>query len=650
MLRPRAAASFGSYAYRRAMFSSSPSGGGAWGGVTTTPPQAPTRHVPNPSPLKRRSKRLTGDPDPSVLPSHPGSYAKMTASRANLRATGWTDADFDKPIVTVGSPWSNALPCNNHIRALTDQVCAAIERHGGKAFVCGTPVISDGMTNGSDGMKYSLVSREIIADCIETFHEGYMADAMITLGGCDKSTPAALMPIPRVDGIGVTLYGGTAMPGLKECCRNSKGGDGLDAGTVMEAIGSFGVGSMSRDELDVLENHALPGSGTCSAMFTANTMSSAIEALGMAVPGSSSRPAAHPAEDAVEASVAALFTCMRQDITARDVMTVEAFENAAACVYAMGGSTNAYLHLLALARECDLEDQFTIDTFARVGRDVPLIGNLSPHGPYHMSDLHALGGVPLVLRELLDHGLLHGDCMTVTGKTMRDNLEGVPSLAEVGQGSLLTSSSSSLHQVSPVIVKSVEEPLAAAGNHLTILRGSLAPQSAILKLSGKDIPHFEGPALVFEDEFSAFEAVTEGCVEKGSVLVIRNEGPKGSPGMPEMLSPGAALVGAGLGEYVALVTDGRFSGASHGIMVGHVTPEAADGPEEAPLALVQNGDTIRIDAAKARLDLLGVSEAELERRRAKWTPPAHLANRRLVGTQRKYVDSVRSAHYGAVTY
>ena len=527
------------------------------------------RHDPPPSsPLKKRSKQLTGDPDPSVTPSMPGSYAKMTASRANLRATGWTDEDFVKPIITVGSPWSNALPCNNHIRGLTDQICAAIERHGGKAFVCGTPVISDGMTNGSDGMKYSLISREIIADCIETFHEGYLADALITIGGCDKSTPAALMPIPRTNAIGVTMYGGTAMPGLRECCKNSRGGDGLDAGTVMEAIGAYGVGSMPLAELEALERHALPGSGTCSAMFTANTMSSSIEALGMSVPGSASRPALCSTEESeqfVEKSVKALMTCMERDIKARDIMTVKAFENAATVVYALGGSTNAYLHLLALARECDLEDSFTIDAFARVGDKVPLIGNLSPHGPYHMSDLHNLGGVPIVLRELLDAGLLHGDAMTVTGRTIEENLthEEVPVL-----GSVI--------QPDPVVIRPTADPLSTAGNHLTVLSGgSLTPGgSAILKLSGKDLPFFEGPAVVFDDEFSAFEAITNTervdntdsrrmkRIEKGNVIVIRNEGPKGSPGMPEMLSPGAALVGAGMGKYVALVTDGRFSGVS----------------------------------------------------------------------------------------
>jgi dihydroxy-acid dehydratase len=496
-----------------------------------------------------------------------------------------------------------------------------------------------------------------------------MADAMITIGGCDKSTPAALMPIPRQDAIGVTLYGGTAMPGRRACCKNSKGGDGLDAGTVMEAIGSFGVGAMSLAELDVLERHALPGSGTCSAMFTANTMSSAIEALGMSVPGSASRPAlCAPAETEryVDASVAALMLCMERDIKARDIMTVAAFENAATAVYALGGSTNAYLHLLALARECDLEDAFTIDAFARVGDKVPLIGNLSPHGPYHMSDLHDLGGVPIVLRELLDAGLLHGDAMTVTGRTIEGNLthDETPVLGSVAQPS-------------PAVVHGVAEPLSPAGNHLTVLSngGTLTPGgSAILKLSGKDLPFFEGPAVVFDDEFSAFEAITsmggggggggEGGggggpggekktmkrIQKGDVLVIRNEGPKGSPGMPEMLSPGAALVGAGMGKHVALVTDGRFSGASHGIMVGHVTPEAGEGPDRSPLALVQDGDTIRIDAREARLDLLGVDEAELQRRRDAWEEPAHLKGRELRGVFRKYVNSVSSAHTGAVTY
>ena len=607
-------------------------------------------HKPTPppaSPLKRRSKNLTGDPDPNVSSSAPGSYAKMTASRANLRATGWKDEDFVKPVITVGSPWSNALPCNFHVRDLADQVCASIEKHGGKAFVCGTPVISDGMTNGSDGMKYSLISREIIADCIETFHEGYMADALITLGGCDKSTPAALMPIPRVDGIGVTLYAGTAMPGRCEGCSNGKGGPGLDAGVLMEAIGSYGVGRMSQEELDRLERHALPGSGTCSAMFTANTMSSAIEALGMSIPGSSSRPALYPSQEAVDESVRCLFVCMEKNITARQIMTVEAFENAATMVYALGGSTNAYLHLLALARECDLQDQFDIDRFHDVGQKVPLIGNLSPHGPFHMSDLHDLGGVPVAMRELLDAGLLHGDCMTVTGETLEDNVVRFFEKEKENRLKHLDTEQKDVRIWTGGVVHSISQPLSPPGNHLTVLRGSLATQSAILKLSGKDIPHFEGPARVFDDEFSAFEAVTEGEIEKGEVLVIRNEGPRGSPGMPEMLSPGAALVGAGLGKHVALVTDGRFSGASHGIMVGHVTPEAAEGPHKSALALVEDGDIIRIDAKERTLDLC-VDADILEARRLTWKYKGK--EKKLKGVFAKYVRSVSSAHTGGVTY
>ena len=611
---------------------------------------------PQSSPLKRRSKNLTGDPDPNVSASSPGSYAKMTASRANLRATGWKDEDFSKPVITVGSPWSNALPCNFHVRELADQVCASIEKHGGKAFVCGTPVISDGMTNGSDGMKYSLISREIIADCIETFHEGYMADAMITLGGCDKSTPAALMPIPRVDGIGVTLYAGTAMPGRCEGCSNGKGGEGLDAGVLMEAIGSYGVGRMSQEELDRLERYALPGSGTCSAMFTANTMSSAIEALGMSIPGSSSRPALYSSSETVDESVRCLFLCMERNIKARDIMTVEAFENAATMVYALGGSTNAYLHLLALARECDLQDQFDIDKFHNVGQNVPLIGNLSPHGPYHMSDLHDLGGVPVAMRELLQAGLLHGDALTVTGQTIEENVvqyfdpinnERKKEKYEMEREKKELNIENDVRNTTGGVIYSTSEPLSLPGNHLTVLRGSLATESAILKLSGKDIPHFEGPANVFDDEFSAYEAVTSGKITKGEVLVIRNEGPKGSPGMPEMLSPGAALVGAGLGKHVALVTDGRFSGASHGIMVGHVTPEAAEGPEKSMLSLVENGDVIRIDAKKRTLDLK-VDETTLKERKKVWKYKGK--EKILRGVFKKYVNSVSSAHLGSVTY
>jgi dihydroxy-acid dehydratase len=545
-----------------------------------------------------------------------------------LRAAGWVDEDFHKPVITVGVPYSNALPCNNHLLELSDIVCKRIEAKGGKTVYAGTPVISDGETNGSDGMRYSLPSREVIADSIETMYEGYMCDAMITLSGCDKTVPAALMPLPRTNAFGLTVYGGTAMPGQCDGCYNSNGGTGLDGKDLMEAIGAFESGRMDAETLDNIERYALPGSGTCSAMFTANTMSSATEAIGMCLPGSASCPALAPSKrEECERAVDALFNLMRKGITPKDIMTMEAFENAITVAYALGGSTNMLLHLLAIAHEAGIP--LVIDDFERVGGKVPLLGNLSPHGAFHMSDLNDIGGVPLVMKELLEGGYLHGDCITVTGKTVAENLADTPRVHEIPTQSVL---------------RPLTDPLAEPGNHISVLRGNLAPDSAVMKLSGKDMPLFEGPANVFDDEFSAYEAIIAGGVKPGEALVIRYEGPRGSPGMPEMLSPGAALVGAGLGKDVALVTDGRFSGASHGIMIGHVSPEAHAG---GPLAVVRTGDTVRIKTKERRLEVL-ISDDEMEQRLQDWTgpPPKPQESK---GMLFKYSKLVSSAHLGAVT-
>jgi len=610
------------------------------------------------SPLKKQSLFLTGDPAKEA--GQPGSLVKGTAARANLRAAGWKDGDFGKPLITIGMPWTNAMPCNLHLRELAEFTVQEVEKAGGKTVIAATPVISDGCTNGSKAMRYSLISREVVADSLEIMHEGYMSDGLITLSGCDKTVPAALMPIPRVNGgkgIGITLYGGTAMPGHCMGCKNTKGGEGLDAKDVMEAIGSYGSGNMKVQELAQIERCALPGPGTCSAMFTANTMSSAIEALGMSLPTTASGPAMDPGNvlaegkrDDVRATVSAMFELLKQGITARDIMTRKAFENAITVAYALGGSTNLLLHILALAREAEVD--LDISSFNRVGSQVPLLGHLSPHGPWHMHDLDTIGGVPVVMKELLDHGFIHGDCMTVTGKTVEENLRDVPTLRKVNQ-------MQEQNQEAGPILFGVSEPLAAAGNHLTILEGNLATDSAVLKLSGKDIPQFSGEAVCFDDEDDAFQAIVSGKVGEALsksangrlVMVIRYEGPKGSPGMPEMLSPGSALIGAGFGEEVALVTDGRYSGASHGIMVGHVTPEAAEGGN---LAFVQDGDTIVIDAQRARLDVR-VSTEELEsRRRSLAESPDRLKalqkSRNATGLLKKYHDQVRSAHFGAVTH
>lgn len=585
--------------------------------------------------LKKESYKITGDP--TKAPSASNSFVKMTCSRSNFRAAGWKDDDFKKPMITIAAPYSNSMPCNNQFRDIADILAEEVERLGGKAHLCITPVISDGQSQGCKAMRYSLVSRDLITDCIEMMHEGYHADAIITLGGCDKSVPAAIMPLARKDLIGLSLFGGPALPGQAHgAC--GEGARGLDPGSVMEAIGAYGKGLIDMEELHRVECAALPGSGTCSAMFTACTMSAVVEALGMALPATGSVPAAtredprtvtdRKRQDCAKVA-AALFSLMEKGISARQIITKESLANATAVVYALGGSTNAVLHLLAIAHEAGIpESDFSIEDFHRIGQRVPLIGNLSPHGRYHMSDLDRIGGVPVVLRELLDAGLLHGQCMTVTGRTVAENLAGVPAVAALGQQDVLYP---------------VSSPLSPGGNHILVLKGNLAPESAVCKLSGKLNVEFIGPARCFDDEDEAFEAIMAGRIQKGDVLVVRYEGPKGAPGMPEMLSPGAALVGAGLGKDVALVTDGRFSGASHGIMVGHVTPEAAAG---GPIALLRDGDIVVVRPGARELSVQ-ISDAELAERRAAWTPPAPRPG--TFGVLEKYARQVRSAHVGATT-
>ncbi|KAL1525689.1 hypothetical protein AB1Y20_020540 [Prymnesium parvum] len=593
------------------------------------PLEKPTGDVPTHG-LKRRSYELTGDP--RIADSAPGSYVKMTCTRANLRAVGWKDEDFKKPVITVGVPYTNIMPCNDRFMELATALCQAIEAEGGKPMLACTPAISDGETQGALGMRYSLVSRDYIADCIEIMHEGYAADAMITLGGCDKTVPGALMPIARLNVVGLSLFGGAALPG-----RHEAAGKSLDPGSVMEGIGAYSAGLIDVEELHKLECNALPGSGTCSAMFTACTMASVVEAIGMALPFTASPPALaefgvsapiNPQKfDDCTASVKALFALLRANLRARDIMTKPAFENAIAAMFALGGSTNAVLHLLALAQEAEVE--LCIDDFDRIGKQVPLLANLSPHGPYHMSDLHAHGGLPRVLKTLLAGGLIDGSVLTVTGKTLAENLMAVEPASE------LPLKSGELDVLRPL-----SRPLAPAGNHIIVLRGNLAEKSAVMKLSGKEMDVFEGPSIVFDGEMAAFEAIQGNKVKPGMVVVIRYEGPKGAPGMPEMLSPGAALVGQGLGKKVALVTDGRFSGASHGIMIGHVTPEASDG---GAIAIVRDGDIIRINKKAQTLDLM-LPPDEIERRMREWSSPPPNATK---GVLAKYVKLVSSAHEGA---
>lgn len=566
--------------------------------------------------LKQRSNQLTSTPGAE-------DWAKRAPSRAMLRAVGFSDEDFTKPIITVACPYTNITPCNAHIRDLGDIVSQAITDNQGKPVVFGTPVISDGETMGMEGMKYSLVSRELIADCIEMMHEGYTADGMLTLSGCDKTIPAALIPLARNNSIGLTLYGGTILPGKLH-------GEELTVVSIFEAVGKFSAGSIDAKELHQVECHSCPGNGSCGGMYTANTMASAIEALGMSIPGSAAHPAVdehnkiskEKQQDCVN-STKALFNLLEKGIRTRDIMTRKAFENAITVVMALGGSTNAVLHLLSLAHEANVD--LSIDDFEKIGAKVPLIGDFKPFGKYVMADLSKIGGIPLVMKHLYQHGLIHGDCLTVTGKTVAENLKDVPDLPS-DQG----------------VIYSLDKPLAPPSKHILILRGNLAPDGAVLKLSGKEMLEHTGPARVFECEEDALNAILENKIKKNDVIVIRFEGPKGGPGMREMLSPSAALMGAGLGRDVALITDGRFSGGSHGIMIGHVSPEAYTG---GPLAIVKEGDIITIDINKRTLDVK-LSADEIKKRLGSWAKPKAKYTR---GVLAKYAQLVACASVGAYT-
>ncbi len=559
------------------------------------------------------------------MTSKPGEkdWVKRAPARAMMRGVGYKDEDFEKPLITVACPYTNITPCNAHIQALGDIVAKEVEGIGGKPIIFGTPVVTDGETMGMEGMKYSLVSRELIADCIETMHEAYAADGILALSGCDKTIPASLIPLARNNSIGITLYGGSIRPG------HYKGRD-LTIVSTFEAVGAVGAGKMSEEELHDIECASCPGNGACGGMYTANTMASAIEAMGMSLPGSSSHPAvdtknnifSEKQQDCID-SVGALFHLMKKGIRARDIMTREAFENAITVVMAIGGSTNAVLHLLSLAHEADVK--LSIDDFGKIGKRVPLVGDFKPFGKYVMEDLYNAGGVPMVMKMLLDGGFLYGDCLTVTGKTVAENLANAPERSK-----------------NQDVIYSLEKPLAAPDHHILVLRGNLAPEGAVLKLSGKEMEFHKGSARVFECEEDALNAILEGKIKKGDVIVIRYEGPKGGPGMREMLSPSSALMGAGLGRDVALVTDGRFSGGTHGIMVGHVSPEAQVG---GPLALVKEGDTINIHLKTRTIDV-EITKGEMEKRRREWMAPEFNYKR---GVLAKYAKLVGSASEGAVT-
>ncbi len=566
--------------------------------------------------MKKRSVNITGSKEAST-------WVERTAARTMLRAVRFSDEDFNKPVIAVAVPHTNGTPCNDHIRELGDLLQQEIEAAGGKAIVFGTPVVSDGISMGTEAMKYSLVSREIIADAIELMTEGYQVDGVVTLSGCDKTIPAALMPIARNDLIGLTLYGGSILPGRH-------GDRELNIVSAFEGIGACSAGRIDPRELHEIECRACPGAGSCGGMYTANTMAAAIEAMGMSVTGSSSNMAVDrdnrisPAKRMdIGATVAGLMKLLQNGVSARRIMTRKAFENALTVAWALGGSTNAVLHLLALAREAAIE--LTLKDIAEITRKVPLLGNFKPFGRYLMNDLHHLGGVPMVMKVLLDAGYLHGDCLTVSGKTVAENLASAPELAE-GQDILFP----------------VDRPYAPAGRHIRILYGNLAAEGCVLKQSGKDLPNIRGPARVFDREEEALQAILGGRIQPGDVVVIRYEGPQGGPGMREMLSPSAALMGAGLGGSVALITDGRFSGGTHGIMIGHVSPEAQSG---GVIALVREGDGIEINLDAGELNLL-IDAAELDARRNRWQPPPQRYQR---GVLAKYARLVSAAATGAVT-
>jgi dihydroxy-acid dehydratase len=538
---------------------------------------------------------------------------EQAPSRAMLRAVGFEETDFARPQVGIASTWSMITPCNMHIDQLARQAAAGADEAGGKGVIFNTITVSDGISMGTPGMRYSLVSREIIADSIEAVSGAQGFDGLVAIGGCDKNMPGCVMAMARLNRPSVFVYGGTIKPGINR----------RDIVAVFEAVGAAAAGRISAEELLEVEQTAIPGPGACGGMYTANTMASAIEALGLSLPDSSAQEAVslHKADDCRRAG-AAVVALIRKDIKPGDILTREAFENAITVVISLGGSTNAVLHLLAMAHEAGVA--LDIDDFTRIGARVPVLADVKPSGRYLMSELIAIGGIRPLMRGLLERGLLHGDCLTVTGKTVAENLADAPRYPE-GQD----------------IVRSFDKPI-KPDSHLVILYGNLAPEGAVAKITGKEGLRFEGRARVFHSEELALRAILDDVVQAGDVVVIRYEGPKGGPGMREMLSPTGAIIGKGLGAEVALITDGRFSGGSHGFVVGHVSPEAAVG---GPLALLEDGDRITIDAAARRVDV-DLTQTEFAERRKKWRPPASSVNK---GVLAKYRSQVSSASLGAVT-
>ena len=538
---------------------------------------------------------------------------EQAPSRAMLRAVGFENEDFKKPQVGVASTWSMVTPCNMHIDKLADSAVKGVNQSGSKAVIFNTITVSDGISMGTQGMRFSLVSREVIADSIETVVGGQGFDGLVTIGGCDKNMPACLMAMARLNRPSVFVYGGSIKPGKGR----------TDVISVFEAVGKHSEGNISDIELLDIESSAIPGPGSCGGMYTANTMASAIEAMGMSLPNSSAQEATSKIKllDSMEAGKA-VSNLINLDLKPRDIMTKEAFENAISMVIALGGSTNAVLHLIGIAHEAKVD--LSLDDFERLGKRTPVLADLKPSGTYLMSELIEIGGIVPLMRKMLEKGLLHGDQMTVTGKTLEENLNDSENYPE-----------------DQTIVKDFDNPI-KKDSHLRILYGNLAPEGAVAKISGKEGLTFEGKARVFDSEETAMEGIMKGKINEGDVLIIRYEGPKGGPGMREMLGPTSAIMGKGLGDKVAFLTDGRFSGGTHGFVVGHISPEAYEG---GPLALVRDGDSINIDASSNQINV-SISDKELKERRDSWECPKKNQETGVLG---KYRSLVNSASQGAVT-
>lgn len=553
--------------------------------------------------LNKYSKAVTQDPT-------------QPAAQAMLHAIGLTDEDFEKPLIGIASTGYEGNPCNMHLNALSVDIKKGIQQENLVGLIFNTIGVSDGISMGTPGMRFSLPSRDVIADSVETVVQAMSYDGVVTVVGCDKNMPGALMAMLRLNRPSILVYGGTIAPG---CHKDKK----LDVVSAFEAWGEKVAGTIDEKEYKAVVRNACPGAGACGGMYTANTMASAIEALGMALPYNSSNPAVSPDKKQECARVGkALKHLVEKDIKPSDIVTKKSLENAIRLIAVLGGSTNAVLHFLAIAKAAKIE--FTIDDFQSLMDQTPFLADLKPSGKYLMEDLHLVGGVPAVLKFMLAHGMLHGDCMTVTGKTLAENLSEVNGLKE-GQ----------------TIIRSVDQPIKASG-HIRILKGNLATEGSVAKITGKEGLVFKGPARVFDGEYAANDGIRQGKVQKGEVVVIRYEGPKGGPGMPEMLKPTAAIMGAGLGKDVALITDGRFSGGTHGFVVGHIVPEAQVG---GAIALIKDGDIIEINA-EANTIMVQLSEQELAARRDAWTPPAYKFQS---GVLYKYIKNVSTASEGCVT-